>query len=205
MNRRSWTRLTFLAAFLFLVFGIPFRVLGREHLQLPWWGFIVLVLAYFIYSELADRRAAHRPIDALWEALESDYRSAKYAEDRAPISGGLFGSSDLDDLCAAKSSSDESGVTVCRVQERGEPGPCMEIPWDRIESVEVVEPDEEFVQSIVAKSTRKGASMVLSAKVHLQRRRRSMTLIVPWNEEFARYAPPSIEIRKDWEWPFAVM
>ncbi len=156
---------------------------------------VALVLAYF-HSDSKD---------ALWSALEQDYSKVGPRPDQMPMSGGLFGSSDLDDISAAKSYADDSGITVCRVKKKDKIGPCVQIPWDQIESVEVVEPDDKFLDSVVAEHSRKAAAALLSAKIKLRRKRKAMTLVVPWHEQFARHAPPSVEIIKNWDWPFAVL
>lgn len=61
---------------------------------------ISLVLAY-LYSDGED---------ALWSALERDYSKVETPPDQMPKSGGLFGSSDLDDMSAAKSYADDDDV-----------------------------------------------------------------------------------------------
>jgi len=156
---------------------------------------ISLVLAY-VYSDSAD---------ALWSALAHDYSKVGTRSDQMPMSVGLFGSSDLDDLSAAKSYADDEGIVVCRVKKKDKIGPCIQICWDQIESVEIIEPNEELIESLASEYSRKAAAACLSAKVKLRRERKAMTLLVPWHEQFARHAPPSVEIRKDWDWPFAVM
>lgn len=91
------------------------------------------------------------------------------------------------------------------MKKKGKIGPCIRIRWDQIETVEIVEPNEEFLESVASEYSRMAAAALLSAKVQLRRRRKAMTLVVPWHEQFARHAPPSVEIMKDWNWPFAVM
>lgn len=156
---------------------------------------ISLVLAY-LYSDSED---------ALWSALEQDYSKVGTRPDQMPMSGGLFGSSDLDDMSAAKSYADDDGITVCRVKKKGKIGPCIRIRWDQIETVKIIEPNEELIESVASEYSRMTAAALLSAKVQLRRKRKAMTLVVPWHEQFARHAPPSVEIIKDWNWPFAVM
>jgi hypothetical protein len=161
-------------------------------------SFYVLVAAVLAYFHSDSK-------DALWSALKKDYSTVEARPDRMPMSGGLFGSSELDDMCAAKSFADDEGITVCRVKKKGKIGQCIHIPWDRIEIVEIVEPDKNFIDSVVAEGSRKAAAALLSAKIKLRRKRKAMTLVVPWHEQFARHAPPSVEIVKNWDWPFAVM
>jgi len=156
---------------------------------------ISLVLAY-LYSDSED---------ALWSALEKDYLKVGARSDQMPMSGGLFGSSDLDDMSAAKSYADDEGIIVCRVKKKNKIGPCIRIRWDQIEAVEIIEPNEELIESLTSKHSRKAAAAFLSAKVKLRRERKKMTLVVPWHEQFARHAPPAVDIKKDWDWPFAVM
>ncbi|MGH2567520.1 MAG: hypothetical protein ACRDGA_04220 [Bacteroidota bacterium] len=205
MSGRTWVRLAFVTVFLFLSFGVSFWILGREHLGLSWWGFVALVLGYFLFFEILDRYNARRRIDALWAALASDYPFTQDVGGARPMSGGLFGSSDLDDFCAAKSFASRSGLTVCRVEKSGNIHQCVEIPWAGIKTVELIEPEPAFVKAVVARGSRRAAAALLNAKVCLERKTNPMTLIVPWHEDFARFAPPSVDIRKDWTWPFAVM
>jgi len=77
--------------------------------------------------------------------------------------------------------------------------------WDKIESIEVIEPDREAVRAADTREARRTLSYLLHAKIVLARKRNNMTLLVPWNEQFNMQVPPSVELVKNWDWPYSVM
>lgn len=180
---------------MFLVFDGNRYALDTFKYGLPTLVATSLVLAY-MYSDSED---------ALWSALEQDYLKVSTRPNQLPMSGGLIGSSDLDDMTVAKSYADDDGIVICQVRNNGKIGISIQIRWDQIEAVEIVEPSEDWLETLVSEYSRKAAAAFLSAKVKLRRERKELTLVVPWHEQFARYAPPDVEIKKDWDWPFAVM
>jgi hypothetical protein len=191
----------FAGAFVLLCVGLISVIVGKNLLALiPWWA----TSGYIVGIALLSLKDFYAPINALWRALKADPGSP-VEPDSWPQSGGIFGTINADDITTARSFAGENGLSICRFRRFIKERSWIEIPWSRIESVEIYEPDFAVEDTAGSRQKRKIISSLLTAQVKLKRDRSSMTLVMPWNEEFAKYAPPSVKIVKDWEWPYSVL
>jgi hypothetical protein len=192
----------FAAALVLLGLGLLSLIIGKNLLtMIPWWAIMAYVLL-IASTSIVEIRA---PINALWRALRADYPGEPLAQDNWPQSGGIFGTTGVDDIDAATSFARESGLSICRYRRFTKTKSWVEIPWSRVESVELMEPDASGVDLANSRGKRRALSALLTAKIKLIRDRNPMTLVMPWNEEFASFAPPDVQIIKEWEWPYSVM
>jgi hypothetical protein len=121
-----------------------------------------------------------------------------------PRSVGPFGT-DTTDASAAISYVTREALHICRRGRYSKNAEWIQIPWHRVESVEILAPDPGAVESAGTRGERKLLAAVLGAKVKLARERNPMTLLVPWNEEFTALAPSNLEIVKKWQWPYSIV
>ena len=168
---------------------------------IPWW----IVVAYAVFFAVMVIRGAFLPANTLWSALKSDYPAKPLLPDTWPRSAGLIGTAEHQELANAMSFATEDGLHLRRLRRYLSNLPWVTIPWEKIESIEVIEPDREAVKAAETREARRTLSYLLHAKVVLARKRSAMTLLVPWNEEFNKRIPPSVNLVKNWEWPYSVM
>lgn len=169
--------------------------------EMPWW----IIVGYTVIFGVAVIRGAFLPAHTLWSALKSDYPAKQIHPDTWPRSAGLIGTAEHKELANAISFATEDGLHLRRLRRYLSNLPWVTIPWEKIKSIEVIEPDRESVQAATTRDARRALSYLLHAKVILARKRSAMTLLVPWNEEFNKRVPPSVELIKSWEWPYSVM
>lgn len=186
-------------AFIFLIYYLadPDGVVY----EIPWW----IIVAYAVVLGVMVIRGAFLPANSLWSALKSDYPAKPVHPDTWPRSAGLIGTAEHKELANAMSFATEDGLHLRRLRRYLSNLPWVTIPWEKIESIEVIEPDREAVQAADTREARRTLSYVLHAKIVLVRKRSAMTLLVPWNEEFNQRVPPNVELVKNWEWPYSVM
>jgi hypothetical protein len=169
--------------------------------EIPWW----IIIAYAVLLFVATIRNAFVPANTLWSALTTDYPATPVHPDTVPRSAGLIGTAEHKELSNAMSFATKDGLHLRRLRRYLSNLPWVTIPWEKIESIEVIEPDREAIQAADTRQARRTLSYLLHAKVVLARNRSAMTLLVPWNEEFNKRVPPNVELIKNWEWPYSVM
>lgn len=173
----------------------------RFVVDVPW----LLVAAYTVFASVITIRKAFEPANTLWEALATDYPFVPAEPGTWPVSAGLIGTCEHEELDSTVSSATELGLYLCRIRRFLPNRPAVTIPWAGIESIEVLAPDRDAVADAGSRDERRRLSRLLHAKLTLARKRNAMVLLVPWSEAFGRYVPASINLRKDWEWPYSVM
>jgi len=169
--------------------------------ETPWWTISV----YAVVAGVMVIRGAFEPANTLWSALKSDYPAKPIHPDTWPRSAGIVGTAEHQELANAMSFATEDGLHLRRIRRYLSNLPCVTIPWEKIESITVIEPDRGAVEAAETREVRRTLSYLLHAKVVLARKRSAMTLLVPWSEEFNKRVPPSVELVKNWEWPYSVM
>ena len=75
------------------------------------------------------------------------------------------------------------------------------IPWSNISRVEVVKPDDDFLNQGRSFDSRIVLGALLVAKVDLVRERAPLTLAIAWSQAFEETIPQDIEFVKEWDWP----
>jgi hypothetical protein len=138
--------------------------------------------------------------DSMFGVLCEDYPGEAPKSERVPSSEGLLLSSNGLERTLAKSYADECGIRLYKKRTRRSLKDWAKVPWDRISSIEVVEPDQSNLDGRNSLEQRNILSSRLNAKLVLKRTRGSLTLVVPWNEKFSSYVPSDIEIVKNWRW-----
>ena len=169
--------------------------------ETPW----TMIGLYAIVAAVFSIRAIFEPANTLWDALKSDYPANPIHPETWPRSAGLIGTAEHRELAIAMSFATEEGLHLRRIRRYLANLPWALIPWDKIESIEVIEPDRSAVSAAETREQRRTLSSLLHAKVVLARKRTEMTLLVPWNEEFSKRVPHGVELIKNWEWPYSVM
>jgi len=185
---------------MWLLFGY-LRDPDRFDADAPW----LLIGAYTVFASVVTVRKAFEPANTLWDALATDFPFVPTQPDTWPISAGRIGTVEHQALDSTVSSATELGLYLRRLRRFLPNRPSVTIPWTQVESIEVLEPDREAVAEASSREQRRLLSRLLHAKVTLARKHDAMVLLVPWSEEFGRYVPASIDLRKDWEWPYSVM
>lgn len=186
-------------AFIFLIYYLDD---SEEYIyNIPWW----IIVAHAIVLGVMAIRGVFLPANTLWSALKSDYPGKPVHPGTWPRSAGLIGTAEHKELANAMSFANEDGLHLCRLRRYLSNLPWVAIPWEKIESIEIIEPDREAVEAADTREGRRTLSCLLHAKVVLARKRSEMTLLMPWNEEFNKRVPPSVELVKNWEWPYSVM
>ncbi len=191
----------FAAAFVLFVLGLTSVIAQKNLFIFPWWAVAAYVLGLAITSFVSIRG----PANVLWRALKADYPGSPIDRKTWPQSAGIFGTTEINDISTAVTFADKRGIHVCRYRKYLKMKTWIKIPWSRVESVEIMRPNKNAVEAAESRTDRKIFSSFLTAKVKLLRDRIPMTLILPWNQEFGRYAPPNVEIIKKWEWPYSVV
>jgi hypothetical protein len=169
--------------------------------EIPWW---IIVMFTVLYGVMVIR-GAFLPANTLWSALKSDYPAKPIHPDTWPRSAGLIGTAEHQELANALSFATEDGLHLRRLRRYLSNLPWVTIPWGKIESIEIFEPDEGTVNAAETREERRALSYLLHAKVVLARNRSEMTLLIPWNEEFNKRVPASVKLIKNWNWPYSVM
>jgi hypothetical protein len=182
-----------------LIFGGVHLVLGGD----VWYrisdtvGITLLVLAVISIFFNHDSR------DALWDALVSDYPGITDVDSDAPKSLGPVISTHLDDETLAVSFATRSAFSLKPAGPETVKKRLVSIPWSKISKVEIVEPDAEVLGKGLSEELVQLLGENLTVKVSLRRDRTAMTLAAPWNERFNELVPETVEIVKNWNWPFA--
>ena len=166
------------------------------------WKFLA---GYVVVIAVLNIRSAFVPANTLWDALKADYPAKPIHPDTWPRSAGLIGTAEHSELANAMSFATADGLHLRRLRRYLSDLPWVTIPWEKIESIEVYEPDKSAVREAETREQRRTLSYLLHAKVVLARKRSAMTLLVPWNEEFSRSVPPDVDVIKNWEWPYSIM
>lgn len=169
--------------------------------EIPWW----IIISSAVFFGVMVIKGAFMPANTLWSALKSDYPAKPIHPDTWPRSAGLIGTAEHKELANAMSFATEDGLHLRRIRQYLSNLPWVTIPWEKIELIEVIEPDRETVKAAETREARRTLSYLLHAKIVLSRKRSAMTLLVPWNEEFNKQVPPGVELVKHWEWPYSVM
>jgi len=169
--------------------------------ETPW----TVIGIYTIVAAIFAIRAIFQPANTLWDALKSDYAGQPIHPDTWPRSAGLIGTAEHQELANAMSFATEDGLHLLRLRKYLSNLPWVTIPWEKIESIEVIEPDRSAVGAANTRDERRALSYLLHAKVVLARKRSEMTLLVPWHEEFNKRVPADTNLIKNWEWPYSVM
>ena len=166
------------------------------------WKTVGAYYAFFIAAVLSSFFAGE---GTLWRALRGDYPGRTLEASTWPQSVGIFGSVTHGDVSNALTYATKEALHACRVRRYLAKSPWIEIPWSKIESIEILEPNAESVQSAATREAKKILSWHLHARVKLARKNNPLTLMVPWSEEFSNLVPTDIEIVRNWQWPYSVM
>ena len=184
------------------IIGIQYYATPDDFVQYtPWW----LLIGCLVVNVVLSIRTLFFRANSLWNALRADYPSEPIPADTWPRSAGLIGTSERGDLSNAISYGLENGLYLQRYRRYLSNTPWVRIPWEKIEQIELIEPDRESMDSADTREKRKTLATLMHAKITLARQRSPLTLLVPWNEQFSRCVPPSIELVRKWSWPFSVL
>jgi hypothetical protein len=185
------------AVYFWMFYGGAYLFLG-EDTKVPLFEMAAISAVVFAVASVV---AYTSPQDALWSALRLDYPGGPIRVDKNRKARGLLVSSQTDDQTQAYTYATRSGIHLEPIGTWFKRRSWVTIPWSNISRLEVVKPDDEFLDQGRSFDSRIVLGALLIAKVDLVRERAPLTLAIAWSQAFEEAIPQDIEFVKEWDWP----